>query len=235
MGLQRLHLRRLTFLALAAIAYSLAAWIAAPGFYDGLAPPQPYNWTCPPPQAGANTKPSSGHADIVVRGGVSDASSAYTQDGQILLGFLPGAFVAGGKATISVDIKPLGSCPQPSGLLFVTNVYQVTASATLNPDKPANVEIRYSNLKPDPSTIYEAQDPNGPWSAPGRPQPTSPYVIETTTTTFGYFAAGYKATSPPPGSVTVGGGQTLPIVVAVLIVIVILAGLPFAVARRRRR
>jgi hypothetical protein len=228
-------LKKATVLAVAAIAYAVAAWMVAPGFYDGFGPPQPYNFTCPPPQAGSNSKPLPGHADIKVTGGVSDANSAFTGDGQIVVGFLPGAFKADGKTTISVDIKPLDTCPQPSGLRFVTNVYQVTASAPLNSDKPANVEIRYSNLEPDPSVVYLSQDPNGPWSSIGRSQPGQPFTIVSTTTTFGYFAAGYPAASPPPGVVTVGGGQVLPIIVAVLIVVVVLAGLPLAVARRRRR
>jgi hypothetical protein len=225
--------KKLALLAFAATAYAVAAWMVAPGFYDGFGPPQPYNFTCPPPQAGSNNKPSSGHLDVKVIGGVSDANSAYTDDGQIVIGFLPGAFVADGKTTISVDIKPLNSCPHPAGLQFVTNVYQVTASAALSPDKPANVDIRYSNLEPDPTTIYQASDPNGPWMALPRTQQGQPFTIVTSTTTFGYFAAGYPSASPPSGSVTVGG-QLLPIVVAVLIVIVILAGLPLAVARRRR-
>jgi hypothetical protein len=227
--------RKLALLAVAAIAYAVAAWMVAPGFYDGFGPPQPYNFTCPPPQAGSNNKPLPGHADIKVIGGVSDASSAFTQDGQIVIGFLPGAFVVDGKSTISVDIKPLGSCPQPSGVRFVTNVYQITATAPLDPNKAANLEIRYSNLEPDPSTIYQAQDPNGPWTPVAKTQPGAPFTIVTTTPSFGYFAAGYRSESPPPGSVTVGGGQTLPIVVAVLIVVVVLAGLPLAVTRRRRR
>ena len=220
-------------LAVAAAVYGVAAWAVAPGFYDGFGPPQPYNFTCPPPQAGANTKPSSGHLDIKIVGGVSDANSAFTDDGQLVIGFLPGAFTVDGKTTISVGIKPLDTCPQPAGLRFVTNVYQVTASAPLTPSKPANLVLRYSNLEPDPSTVYQAQDPNGPWTALTA-QPGQPFTIEAKTTTFGYFAAGYAASSPPPGSVTVGGGQILPIVVVVLIVGVVLAGLPLAIVRRRR-
>lgn len=227
-------MKKLALLGVAAIVYALAAWSVAPGFYDGFGPPQPYNFTCPPPQAGANQKPSAGHAVVPVTAGVSEAYSAFTDDGQLVIGFLPGAFVAGGKRSVTVDIPPLNTCPQPSGIRFVTNVYGITASAPLNPDKRANLVLRYSNLEPDPSTIYQASDPNGPWTA--RPsQPGQPFTIVTTTTTFGYFAAGYPSASPPPGAVTVGGGQVLPIVAAVLIVAVVLAGLPLAVMRRRGR
>jgi hypothetical protein len=226
-------LRKAASLALAAVVYAVAAWSVAPGFYDGFGPPQPYNFTCPPPQAGANQKPSSGHLDIKVIGGVSDANSAFTDDGQLVIGFLPGAFVAAGKTTIPVDIKPLSTCPQPSGIRFVSNVYQVTAGASIDASKPANLVMRYSNLEPDPSKIYQASDPGGPWTALSS-QPGQPFTIEARTATLGYFGAGYPASAPPPGSPTVGGGQLLPIIVAVLIIAVVLAGLPLAVMRRRR-
>ena len=228
-------MKKLALLAAAAVAYALAAWMVAPGFYDGFGPPAPYNWTCPPPQAGANNSPSAGHLTIKVIDGVSDANSAFTDDGQLVIGFLPGAFVVDGKTSINVDITPNGSCPKPAGLEFVTNIYDVTATAAIDPQKPANLVLRYSNLLPDPSTIYTASDPNGPWTAMARSQPGQPFTIETRTTRVGYFAAGYPASSPPPGAVRVGGSQLLPIIAAVLIVVVVLAGLPLAVMRRRRR
>src|SRR5437764_726296 len=64
--------KRISLLALAAIIYAVAAWMVAPGFYDGFGPTQAYNWTCPPPQAGANNKPMSGHVVIKVIDGSSD-------------------------------------------------------------------------------------------------------------------------------------------------------------------
>jgi hypothetical protein len=224
--------RRAALLAVATVTYMLAAWMVAPGFYDGFGPPQPYNWTCPPPQAGANIKPKSGHLDVKVIGGKSDANSAFTEDGQIVIGFLPGAFDATGLTTISVDITPLATCPQPSGLTFVTNVYQIAASAPLV--QPANLEMRYSNLEPQPDDIYQADDPDGPWHSIGHTSSAPPFTIISTTTKFGYFAAGYKQSTPASGAVVVGGGQVLPIIVAVLIVVVVLAGLPLAMMRRRR-
>ena len=228
-------MKRLALLGAAAIVYMAAAWMVAPGFYDGFGPPQPYNFTCPPPQAGANGKPLSGHADVKVIGGVSDADSVFTEDGQLVVLLLPGAFAAGNKASISVDIKPLATCPEPAGIRFVTNVYQVTASAPLTSgtDKLPSLEVRYSNLQPDPSTVYQASDPNGTWTAISS-QPGQPYVILGKPTGLGYFAAGYPSASPPPGSPTIGGGQLLPIIVAVLIIAVVLAGLPLAIMRRRR-
>jgi hypothetical protein len=214
------------------ITYLVAAWLVAPGFYDGFGPPLPYNWTCPPPQAGANQKPSSGHVDIKVIGGVSDANSAFTNDAQIVLGFLPGAFDATGKTTVSVDIAPLPTCPQPPGLRFVTNVYHVTASAPLV--KPTNVVLLYSNLLPAPSAIYVAADPGGPWTSIGAAQEAQFFTIRSTTKSLGYFAAGYPETSAASGGLRVGGSQVLPIVVAVLIGLVLLAGVPLAMLRRRR-
>jgi hypothetical protein len=225
--------RRAAFLVVAALLYLLAAWMVAPGFYDGFGPPQPYNFTCPPPQAGANTPPSSGHLVINVIGGKSDANSAFTDDGQIVIGFLPGAFDVTGKTSVTVDIKPLGTCPQPSGLKFVTNVYEISADAPLV--MASNLTLRYSNLEPDPDNVFRADDPNGAWQSIGHTSQAQPFTIDTSTEKLGYFAAGYTASGKaPPGSVTVGGGQTLPIVVAVLIVVVVLAGLPLAVVRRRR-
>lgn len=225
-------MRKLALLGLAAAVYAIAAWSVAPGFYDGFGPPQPYNFTCPPPQAGANQKPSGGHATVPVNGGVSEAFSAFTDDGQLVIGFLPGAFATNGNTPVTVTITPLDTCPQPSGIRFVTNAYRVTATAELHADKRANLVLRYSNLEPDPSTVYQASDPSASWTAK-QTQPGQPFTVVTTTTTLGYFAAGYPSASPPPGAVTVGGGQVLPIIVAVLIVLVVLAGLPLAVMRRR--
>ena len=225
-------MKKAALLVTAAVGYLLDAWMVAPGFYDGFGPPQPYNWTCPPPQAGANIKPSSGHLEIKVINDKSDANSAFTDDGQVVIGFLPGAFDSTGKTTISVDITPLPACPQPAGLRFVTNVYQIAASAPLV--QPANLTMRFSNLEPQPDNFYRADDPNGPWDVAGHTSQAAPFTIDTKTTKFGYFAAGYTIGSPPPASVTVGGGQLLPIIVAALIVVVVLAGLPLAVLRRRQ-
>jgi hypothetical protein len=225
--------RRAALLAAAVATYVVAAWMVAPGFYDGFGPPQPYNWTCPPPQAGSNLKPSSGHLDIKVIGGVSDANSVYpNKDGQIGILFLPGALDATGKTTISVDITPLPTCPQPPGIRFVTNVYQISASAPLV--KPANLVLVYTNLEPAPTDVYFATDPAGPWKSIGAAQQAAPFTIDSSTRSFGYFAAGYPSAAPPPGAVSVGGGQVLPIVVAVLIGLVVLAGVPLAILRRRQ-
>jgi hypothetical protein len=218
-------------LGIAAIVYLLAAWTVAPGFYDGFAPPQPYNWVCPPPQIAQNLPPSSGHLDIKVIDGVSDANSAFTDDGQVVVGFLPGAFDATGKTTISVDIKPLSPCPSPAGLHLTTNTYLITAGAPLV--KKANLVLRYSDLVPAPADIYHATNVDGPWTSIGGSD-QAPFTFGTTISEFGYFAAGYPSNSANGSGVRIGGGQLLPIAVTVLIIGVLVAGIPLAIMRRRR-
>jgi hypothetical protein len=225
-------MRRVALISLAAAVYAVAAWMVAPGFYDGFGPRAPYDWTCPPPQAGANTKPSSGHVDIQVINGASDANSAFTNDGQIVIGFLPGAFDVTGKTSIAVDITPLATCPQPAGIQFVTNVYQIKATAPLL--KSSNLVLLFSALEAAPTDVYFADDPAGPWKSIGASPQSQPYTIDTKTSSFGYFAAGLASGSSKPGTTLGSGNQLLPIIVAGLIVVVVLAGLPLAVLRRRR-
>lgn len=226
-------MKRAALLASAAGLYLLAAWAVTPGFYDGFAPPQPYNFVCPPPQAGANLPPTSGHLVIKVINGVSDANSAFTDDGQVVIGFLPGSFDVTGKTQITVDIKPVSPCPTPSGLHFSTNTYAVTADAPLI--KPATLVMRYSNLVTDPSFVYRSDSADGPWTNIGSSQQAQVWTIDTKTDKLGYFAAGY-----PSGSVSNGAGgggsssQLLPVTIAVLIVLVLLGGVPFTILRRRQ-
>jgi hypothetical protein len=222
-------LKRPILLASAAAVYLMAAWLVAPGFYDGFAP-QPYNWTSPPPQAAlGNIPPRSGHLVIKVIDGVSDANSAFTEDGQVVIGFLPGAFDVTGKTGITVDIKPESTYPSPNALHFATNVYLITADAPLVKD--ANLVMRYSDLVPAPSFIYQAADANSQWKSIGGNE-GQPFTLQTTTRQFGYFAAGYPAGATIRRSS--GASQLLPIAVAVLIIGVLVAGIPLAMVRRRR-
>jgi hypothetical protein len=220
--------------------YLIAAWMVAPGFYDGLTPPQPYNWVCPPPIAGANSGVAAtpGHLVVKVIDGISDTNSVFTDDGQVIVSFLPGAFQAAGKTQVIVDIKPVSPCPNPPDLHFSTNVYLVTADTPLNqttsaavPCQAACIGMRYSNLIPAPSFVYRASDANGPWKSIGGTE-GQPYVIRANTNLLGYFAAGYpaNAASKSPS----GTSQLLPIAVAVLIIGVLVAGIPLAMVRRRR-
>jgi hypothetical protein len=223
--------KRPILIAAAAAVYLMAAWMVAPGFYDGFTPPQPYNWVSPPPQAPpGNQKPSSGHLAVNVTGGVSEPSSVFTDDGQVILSLLPGAFNAAGKTSVTVDIKPVATFPPPTRLHFATNVYLITADAPLVID--ANLELRYSDVVPAPSLIYLAVGADGPWKSIGGNE-SQVYVIQTTTRQLGYFAAGYPASatgSSPSG----GSSQLLPIAVAILILGVLVAGIPLAIVRRRR-
>jgi hypothetical protein len=223
--------KRTRLLVLAAIAYIVAAWSVAPGFYDGFAPPQAYNFVCPPPQAGANAKPSSGHLNIKIINGSSDPNSAFTDDGQLVIGFLPGAFDVTGKSSVNVTITPVSPCPNPSGLRFVTNTYLITADAPLV--KSSNLVLRYSNVAQDPSYIYQAKSVDGPWTQLKSAQQAQLWTVATQTDQLGYFSGGFPSSAiVPPGSDT--GQSVLPIIVAVLIVAVLVAGLPLAVMRRRR-
>jgi len=222
-------LKRAGLLATAAAAYLLAAWNVAPGFYDGFAPQQPYNWVCPPVHISGNLPPSSGHLVIKVINGVSDANSAFTDDGQVVIYFNFGAFDATGKSVISVDIKPVSPCANPSGLTFTTNTYLITADAPLV--KKAILDMRYSDIVPAPSTVYSATTADGPWTSIGANNQAQPFTINTTTDRLGYFAGGY-----PSNAVSHGGpsSQVLPIVIAGLIILVLVAGIPVAIKRRGR-
>jgi hypothetical protein len=222
--------KRTGLLVTAAVFYLVAAWMVAPGFYDGFAPPQPYNFVCPPPQAGANLPPTSGHLVIKVINGVSDANSAFTDDGQVVIGFLPGAFDVTGKTSVTVDIRPVSPCPNPSGLHFSTNTYQITADAPLV--KASTLVMRYSNLVVDPSFVYRADSPDGPWTNIGAAAQAQIWTIDTKTDKLAYFAAGY-----PQGAVSTGGGgssQILPVTIAILIVAVLVGGIPLTILRRRQ-
>ena len=59
------------------------------------------------------------------------------------------------------------------------------ARRDLNPAKPANLVTVYSNLKADPSGIYQAQAPEGPWNKLPQSQPGQPFTIVAKTSTFG--------------------------------------------------
>ena len=222
-------MRRAALLATAVVAYAVAAWMVAPGFYDGFTPQQPYNWVCPPLHISGNQQPTSGHLVIQVINGVSDANSAFTDDGQVVVGFLPGAFDATGKTTITVDIKPVSPCPKPPGLTFATNAYLITADAPLK--MKAGLVMRYSDIVPAPSNVYYAASADGPWTGIGVSSEAQPFTVNTQIDKFGYYAAGY-----PTSSVSHSGAssQILPIAIAVLIVAVLVAGIPLAIIRRRR-
>ena len=230
---------RLVILALVLVgaAYPVAALQTPPGFYEGFCPPVDYHFLNPPPQVKAGKAPAAAHAEIKVIGGVVQPGFVATADDnpQAQLSFVPGAFTAPPKGGPEIiDIKPVKTFPDATGISVVTNVYQVTSTTPLI--KVSNLRLLYSTVLPAPSSIYEAQT-GGSWAAlPSNPSTgTGCSDIVAQVSTNGFFVAGYPSSSTRPnGNTTIGGGQILPIVVALAILIVVLAGVPLAVVRRRR-
>lgn len=223
-------------LALAAIAYGLAAWTVAPGFYDGFQPLVPYNWVSPPPVlASGNKPPRSGSGQVHVGpSGAVDPGSIQTQDGQAAIAFIQGAFVTPpDRGPVTVSVEPVTTFPDPSGIQLQTNVYCFTSTSPLAPGRQVLITLTYSNGVPAPSDVYGYQ-PGGAFQKLGNTGTAAAYSIAVQSSFIGCFGAGFPAgaTGGQHGA-TIGGGQTLPIVAAVAIVIVLLAGIPLAVLRRR--
>ena len=226
--------RRVALLALAVVAYALAAWAVVPGFYDGIAPPQPYRWVSPPPQFKAtNQQPLAGHATIKVgSNGVVDPGSVFTQDGQAAISFVPGAFVTPpGNAPVTIDIKPQLAYPDPGKVHLATNVYCITSSSAMATGKDILVTLQFSSQIQQPGDVYFYQG-NGPWQKLGSTGSAAPYYIGARSTALGCFAAGLVASATQPAGAQVSG-SSLPVIVALAIVVVVLAGIPLAVLRRR--
>ena len=223
-------------LAGATAAYLAAASAVAPGFYDGVAPQQAYNWVVPPPQFKSSNKPAEAGATTVKVGrtGLVDPGTAFTGDGQASLSFVPGSFdppSAGGGLT--VQLKPVAEFPSPGSLHFATNVYLMKAPQPLI--KEALITLRYSDQLPAPSDVYFAAEGRSGWTKLGSTGQAAPFNISARTKTLGYFAAAYATEAKPPSSgARIGGGQTLPIITAAAILIVVLAGVPLALLRRRK-
>jgi hypothetical protein len=228
---------RLALLAGAVVAYALAAWAVAPGFYDGIAPPQPYRWVSPPPQlATGNQQPLSGHQSVKVgTSGKVDPATVFTQDGQASISVTTGAFVTpADHAPVSIDIKPQVVFPDPSGIHLSTNVYCVTATSPLAAGQQLLVTLQYSAQLPAPSDVYEYQG-TGPWQGIGNTGTAAPFYISARAGAVECFSAGYSAnTQRTAQGARVSGGQAVPIIVALAILVVVLAGIPLAVLRRRR-
>jgi hypothetical protein len=219
-------------LGLAAVAYAVAAWSVRPGFYDGLAPPSPYRWESPPPSlAAGNQPPLSGHAVDPVLGGSTAPFTTYTQDGQVIISFLPASFNIGpGQSGVTIRIEPVATYPPPTGFTPATNVYLVTADTPLA--KGALIQLGYSNAVPAPSYLYGVPQSGGKWKNLGASEVSAVFTISSKSPFLGYFTAGYSKGSKAPGGPTVGGGQFLPIVVAAVILLILVAGVPLALLRR---
>jgi hypothetical protein len=229
---QRVFPWPLGLLALAVVAYAVAAWGVVPGFSDGIAPPQPYRWVSPPPALQATNLPAqAGHSAVRVgTQGVVDPGNVFTQDGQAALSFLPGSFVTpAGNAPVTVDIQPQATYPAPSGFQLATNVYCFTSSSPLVPGKDPLVTLQYPTNTSAPTDVYEYA-PGGAWQKLGSTGSASAYYIAARASTLGCFAGGYAAGRPGPSS---SGGNALPVVAGLAVAVVVLAGIPLLVLRRR--
>ena len=219
-------------LALAVVAYALAAWAVAPGFYDGIAPQQPYRWVSPPPPfAATNQPPQPGHATAKVgAAGTVDAGSASTQDGQAAVSFTLGTFtVPADRSPVTIDVTPQPAFPNPGAVKLATNVYCVAATSPLAAGKSALLTLQFSSQLSAPSDVYEYTGA-GPWRKLGNAGSAAPYYIAARTSSLGCFAGGYVPSSSRSSS---GSSQTLPIVVAIAVVVVLLATIPLVSLRRR--
>ena len=222
-------------LVLVAAAYPVAALQTPPGFYEGFCPPVDYRFLKPPPSVKSSKPPAAGHEEIKVVNGVVQPGFVATKDDnpQAQLSFVPGAFTPPPSGAEVIDIRPVTSYPDPTGITVVTNVYDITSSTPMV--KPSNLRLLYSTLLPAPSAIYTAQS-GGTWTAlPSNPSSgTGCSDITAQVNSTGLFMAGYPSSGTRPSGTTIGGGQLLPIIVALAILIVVLAGIPLAVLRRRR-
>jgi len=217
-------------LALAVVAYALAAWAVTPGFYDGIAPVAPYRWLKPPAQFKAsNQPPLPGHASFKTGPtGAVNPGSASTEDGQASFSFQQGTFAPpAGGAPVTVDIAVQPNAPDPGKVHIATNVYCVTSSAPLTAGKQAVVTLQFSAQLAAPSDVYRFQQ-GGQWQKIGNAGAAAPYFIAATTDQLGCFAAGYV-----PSAKSTGLGVSLPVVAALAVGVVVLAGIPLMVMRRR--
>lgn len=230
--------RRAGVLALLVVAYVIAAWSVAPGFYDGIAPPQPYRWVSPPPQFRAtNQPPQSGKGSVrVASNGRVDPGSVFTQDAQASISFVPGAFTApADRSPVTIEIQPQTTFPGPGGLHLATNVYCITATSTLASGQDVLVTLQYSDQLPAPADVYMYDAGGTTWRKVGSTGSAAPFYIAARARALGCFAGGYPANAAQTAQGARLGGQTLPIIVALAILVVVLAGIPLAVLRRRSR
>jgi hypothetical protein len=229
------HARRRAFvLALSVIAYAIAAWAVLPGFYDGIAPPQPYRWVSPPPQLrSSNQQPLGGRATIRVGGdGLVNPGTVFTDDGQASISFSAGTFAApADRSPVSIGIRPSATFPDPGRVRLGGNVYCVTSSSPLAPGRDVLVTLQLPAQVGAPGDVYEYEG-DGTWRRRGSAGSADPYSIAARATALGCFATGFPpATSPPEGAGV--GGRSLPLVAALAILVVVLAGVPLALVRRR--
>lgn len=224
----------LLVLAAAAVAYALAAWSVAPGFFDGLAPPGQYRWLSPPPQfKQGNQQPLSGHGTAAVGPtGEVEPVTVQTGDNQAALSAIPAAFVTPpSHAPVTIQITPVGQYPNPGNLQLGTNVYCVTSTSPIAAGHDVLITLTYSDGIAAPRFVYGYQTGATTWEKLGSTGTSAPYTISVQVPHLGCFAAASDKTASGGGFSL--SGQTLPVLVAILIVLVLLAGLPLVLLRRR--
>lgn len=228
-------MRYVAALAVAAVAYVLAAWMIAPGFFDGFAPAAPYRWVSPPPDLrNGNQQPSGGRTTIAVQNGAAAAGHLYTTDQQASVTYPTQSFAAPPAGTpLTLEIQPVATYPDLGGIVAAGNVYRITVSTRLI--SPVVVTLRYgSQQSGPPSDIFAAESSTSPWKTLGSVNTAVPYTVSASTATLGYFVVGFPAapaSSPAPAR-GAGGPPVILIVAAAAAALVVLAGVPFIVARR---
>jgi len=227
--------RRPVALAIVTAAYVLAAWLVAPGFFDGLAPAAPYHWVSPPTDLkSSNQAPSGGRATIGVQNGAAEAGHLYTTDQQAAVTYPSQSFAVPPAATqLTLQVQPVATYPPLGGITPAGNVYQVSVSTRII--SPVVITLRYGSQQVGPpSTIFAAETPTSGWRTLGSVNSTVPYTVSASTQTLGYFVVGFPATSSTAPPASSGGGPPVAVLVAVAAAaLVVLAGVPFLLARRQ--
>jgi hypothetical protein len=222
-------------LAVAAFAYVLAAWLVAPGFFDGFAPAAPYHWVSPPPDVkNGNQQPASGRTTIAVQSGAAQAGHLYTTDQQASVTYPSQSFaLPAAGAQLTLGIQPVATYPDLGGIVPAGNVYLITVSTRLI--SPVVVTLRYGSQQSGPPTdIFAAETTTSSWKALGSVASAVPYTVSGSTATLGYFVVGFPPAPPStPASGQSGGGPPVALIVAAAAAaLVVLASLPFIVGRR---
>jgi hypothetical protein len=222
-------------LAAAAAAYVLAAWLVAPGFFDGFAPAAPYHWVSPPPDLkNSNQAPSGGRVTIGVQNGAAQAGHLYTTDQQAAVTYPSQSFAAPpGGTPLTLEIQPVAAYPPLGGIMPAGNVYMVTVSTRII--SPVVITLRYGSQQVGPpSNMFAAEAPTSSWRTLSSVNSTVPYTVSASTQTLGYFVVGFPAAASTPAPASSGGGPPVAVLVAVAAAaLVVLAGVPFLLSRRQ--
>jgi hypothetical protein len=235
----KLPRRPLIALVLAIVAYVVAAWSVAPGFFDGFAPPAPYRWVSPPPQfKQGNQAPMSGQGQAIItpQGSVAlENGSLSTNDNQAAISFIPGSIVTpASKQPVAITIQPVASYPNPGGVRLATNVYCYTSSSPVAAGHDVLITLTFSTGITAPSDIYSYQPPNGSWQRLGSTGTAAPYSISAQARSMGCFAAGSQGQSSGSAGSSAGGGGTVPLILVGIILFVLLAAIPLVLLRLRQ-